>query len=244
MQQATAPNRSQEVILAEAADIMRRFKEQGQHSRKDPLAIARLVSLREESGLPVSVFCPKVKCSEGVYYMWAAGSNSSGKDWPALQAALAMRKGNALAASINAEVEAHKPPAPATKSQPELLWAAGSDIAAQLGAASKIEPPAPTVEQTFDTMFAETHESAANTVAEPATTPKRRGRPPGSTSKKAAPASPAANDTRPIGDVRIVEIAEGSIIVLERVKVVREEVHPGTPEHTAILRDLYKRALG
>ena len=38
--------------------------------------------------------------------------------------------------------------------------------------------------------------------------------------------------------------AEGSIIVLERVKVVREEVHPGTPEHTAILRDLYKRALG
>lgn len=196
--QTTIVSRNQEVILAEAADIMRNFHAPGmKHQPKDPTVVAKLIALREESGLPVSTFCYKVRCSESVFHMWSGGCNSSGKPWPKLAEALALRKGTALAAAMSVELGQGKPATPAQVSASEELQAAGASLLAELGG----KPP----------------------------------RPPGSKRKK------ASVDTRAVGDIRIVSIEDSGVIVRERVEVVREEIAPGTPEHTAILRDLYKR---
>lgn len=259
--QTAVTNRNQEVIVAEAADIMRRFHEPGmKHQPKDPTVVAKLIALREESGLPVSTFCYKVRCSEGVFYMWSGGCNSSGKPWPKLAEALALRKGTALAAAMTAELGQGKPTPPVQASASEELQAAGASLLAELGGkptgnttgliVERYTRPGESLEQAVERStvvlsdLSQKHKApdqaraveAVRAVVEGTAPAKRKpGRPPGSKSKK------ASVDTRAVGDIRIVSIEDSGVIIRERVEVVREEIAPGTPEHTAILRDLYKR---
>lgn len=99
--------RSLNQIIDEAASIARNLKG---HKPKDPHAIARLLTLWEESALAVTEFCRRAGLTASVLYDWKEGKTSSGKPWPALQAAIAKRQGAALAAAANEVLSAPAAP--------------------------------------------------------------------------------------------------------------------------------------
>lgn len=69
----------------------------------------------------------------------------------------------------------------------------------------------------------------------------RRGR--GCRGIGAFPRSSASRvDAPTVGERRVVEVREGSVIVVEALRLVREELQPGTPEHLEVLRDLVRAA--
>jgi DNA-binding transcriptional regulator YiaG len=121
--------RTIDLILDEATTITARFKEQGRNAPKDPHAIARLVMLRQESGLGGVEFAKRTRTSPSSIYLWENGKTTSAKPWPALVTAIAKMQGAAMAASMNVGLDvapAGPPniiaPAPApTKAQPSIV---------------------------------------------------------------------------------------------------------------------------
>jgi|SRR5688572_9078751 len=90
-------------LIDEAATISLRFRESGKAPR-EPHVVSRLLALLEETGLGVVEFCRRAKVNASSVYMWKSGKTTSGKDWPALAAAIAKRDGASLAAVMNAEI--------------------------------------------------------------------------------------------------------------------------------------------
>lgn len=100
MDEVTNTNRTLNAIIDDAAEIVRGFGK----GPKNPIAIARLLSLCDESALATQEFARRVRCNMGSLYLWRKGQTSSQKPWPALAAEIAKRNGASLAASMNAEL--------------------------------------------------------------------------------------------------------------------------------------------
>ena len=69
--------RTKSSALAEAVAIGKRFRA-APRAPRDPHAVVRLLTLREESGLSVADFARRVGVSAPTIYLWAKGCSSSG----------------------------------------------------------------------------------------------------------------------------------------------------------------------
>ena len=164
------PNRSQEVILAKpptsCGDSRSRVSTRAGTRWRSPDSSPSARSL----GSPVSVFCPKVKCSEGSLHV---GRRVEQQREGLARAAGCPGRAQGERARGEHQCGGRGSQAAGTRNQVAARAPVGRRLRHRCPARRRLEDRAagPTVEQTFDTMFAETHESAANTVAEPATTP-------------------------------------------------------------------------